>query len=89
MIFFTGCAQPEDKLLGTWATVSNGQTVYFSFLKNNELNVNNEIFMNYFVTGDNKLVLGREAPASFSIKGDTLQINQEDYVHVMTFKRLK
>jgi hypothetical protein len=86
VIFFAGCTKAKDKLLGTWSTVSNATTVYFTFQKNNELNVNNEVFMNYFVTNDKKLVLGREEPALFSVNGDTLRIKQGS--HMLTFKKV-
>jgi hypothetical protein len=80
----TGCLRPQDKILGTWKTVSGGETVYFTFQKNNELNVNNQIYMKYFITKDKKIILGREEPVPFSIKGGTLRIEQENLTLIYT-----
>jgi hypothetical protein len=85
--FFAGCAKPEDKLLGTWKIVSGGEEVYFTFQKNNELNVNNAVFTKYFVTKDNKLILGLEEPVPFSVKNDVLRIKQEGLI--LTYRKVK
>ena len=76
LICFTGCGGPARKILGTWQidTIDN---FYVTFMKNGELNVNNEIFMKYSFTADNKLVLGQEQPVSYTFKGNTLRIHQE------------
>jgi hypothetical protein len=82
-----GCAKPEDKLLGTWKIISGGEDVYFTFKKNNELNVNNAVFTKYFVTKDNKLVLGPEDPVPFSVRKDVLRIKQEGLI--LTYTKVK
>jgi hypothetical protein len=82
-----GCKKPQDKLLGTWKTTTDGQVVYFTFQKNNDLNVNNQVFMKYFITKKNNLILGREEPAPFSIKGKTLRIEQAE--HTLLFERVR
>jgi hypothetical protein len=84
---FAGCTKPEEKLWGTWKIRSGKTDVYFTFLKNNELNVNDEVFMKYFVTKDKKLVLGMEEPVSFAIKNNILRINQEG--HILTYVKVK
>ena len=86
-VVFAGCAKPEDKLLGTWKTTSGGKDIYFTFQKNNELNVNNEVFTKYFVTKDNKLGWGMEEPAPFSIKNNILRIKQEGLI--LTYQKVK
>ncbi|MDR2477460.1 MAG: hypothetical protein LBD18_06725 [Treponema sp.] len=86
-MFFIGCTKPQDKILGTWKTVSGGKDVYFTFQKDNNLNVNNEIFVHFFVTSGGRLILGLEEPVPFSIKGNTLRIEQEG--HTLTYTRVK
>jgi hypothetical protein len=75
-VFFTGCVKPEKKILGTWK-LDTMENFYFTFMENEELSVNDEIFMKYNFTSDNKLVLGQEEPVSFTIKGNTMYIHQE------------
>jgi hypothetical protein len=82
-----GCSKPEDKLLGTWKIVSGGEEVYFVFQKNHELNINNKVFTKYFVTKDDKLVLGLEEPVPFSVRKDVLRIKQEGLI--LTYRRVK
>ncbi|GHV29137.1 hypothetical protein AGMMS4952_14330 [Spirochaetia bacterium] len=74
--------------MGTWKTVSGGQDVYFTFQKDLSLNVNNEIFLRYFVTKDNKLILGQQEPVPFSIKNNTLRIIQEGDT-ILTYTKVK
>jgi hypothetical protein len=81
------CAKPQDRLVGTWKTLSGGTEVFFFFERDNSLNINNEVFTRYFVTEDNRLILGREEPAPFSIRGNTLTISQED--HALILKKVK
>ncbi|MDR2702698.1 MAG: lipocalin family protein [Spirochaetaceae bacterium] len=75
LIFFSGCAGPEKKLLGTWKL--DGKEFYFTFLNHEDLNVNNEIFMKYSITDDGKIILGEEEPVAFELKDDTITIKQE------------
>jgi hypothetical protein len=86
-VLLAGCKKPEDKLLGTWKIVSGGEEVYFTFQKNNELNVNNAIFTKYFVTKDNELVLGVQEPVPFSVKNGVLRIKQEGLI--LTYQKVK
>jgi hypothetical protein len=86
-LLLSGCAKPEDKLLGTWKIRSGGTDVYFVFQKNNELNVNNEVFTKYFITEDNQLVLGEQDPVPFSVKNNTLRVKQGDLI--LTYTKVK
>ena len=87
LISLGGCAGPQDKIIGTWMMVSGGEDIYFTFQKDNDLNVNNQIFVKYFITKDNEIVIGEEKPVPFLIKRNTLTIQQES--HVMTLTRVK
>jgi hypothetical protein len=80
-VILSGCGKPEDKLIGTW---KNRDGVLITFSKNNDLNVNNEIWLKYFITNDNKLRLGDEIPAPYSIKQGTLEIDQGDIKLIFT-----
>ncbi|MDR0708338.1 MAG: hypothetical protein LBF60_10785 [Treponema sp.] len=85
----SGCGgKPESALIGTWKMARRDGTVtWFVFLSDNMLNVNNEIWMRYFVTSDKKIVLGEEAPAPYSIKNGTLTIKQEHSILTLTKER--
>lgn len=83
-ILLAGCMMPRDKILGTWKTGSDEQTIYFTFYKNNELNINNEIYMQYAIVEKDKIRLGQEEPALFFIEGNTLTINQEGHILTLT-----
>ena len=82
-----GCNNPQNKILGTWKITMGGEDIYFSFQEKNELNINNQIFMKYFITKDKKIILGREEPVPFFIEGDTLRIEQESLT--LTYIRVK
>jgi len=75
---FTGCTNPEKAILGTWK-LDKDENFYFTFMKNEELSVNDEIFMKYKITDGNKIALGQEEPVSFIIKGNKMQILQEGF----------
>lgn len=80
----SGCAKPETALTGTWKMTQNdGNVIWFTFSSDNTLNVNNEIWLHYFVTKDKKLILGEEEPAPYSIKNNTLRIEQEGLTLVL------
>jgi hypothetical protein len=89
-IFFIGCLGPEEKILGTWRS-NTMENFYFTFMENEELNVNDQIFMKYNFTPDKKkLVLGEEEPVPFTLKGNTLQIHQQGLDITLTnVKRLE
>jgi hypothetical protein len=83
-VVLSGCGKPEDKFIGTWI---NGDGIRFTFSENHDLNVNNEIWLKYFITNDNKLILGDEAPVPYSIKKGTLEIDQGDIRLILTRKK--
>ncbi|GHV88651.1 hypothetical protein AGMMS50267_10110 [Spirochaetia bacterium] len=83
-IILSGCGKPEDKLLGTW---QNKDGILFTFSANNDLNVNNEIWLKYFITNDNRLRLGDEEPVPYTIKQGTLEIDQGDIKLTLTRKK--
>ena len=85
--FFYGCVSPEDEIMGVWKAVSGEEDIYFTFEENNELNVNNQIFMKYSITEDHKIIWGGEDPVPFSIKNNTLRIMHDSVV--LTYKRIK
>lgn len=78
VILIAACGKPEDALVGTWKmTQPNGNIVLFTFSADNTLNVNNEIWLKYFITKDKKLILGEEDPVPYSIESHVLSIKQE------------
>ena len=83
-ILLGGCARPQDKILGTWKTVSGEEDIYFTFQDDNDLNVNDQILVKYFVTEDKKIVIGDEGPVPYSIKDNILSIKQESFVLTLT-----
>jgi len=84
LVFFSGCAGPKKKILGTWKLAE--EEFYFTFLNHEDLNVNNEIFMKYSITDDGKIALGEEEPVAFEIKGDTIIIRQPQGFTITLYK---
>ena len=84
--FILGCMRPQQAILGTWE-VDTEENFYFTFMDNEELSVNNEIYMKYSIIDDTMLILGEEEPVMFSIKGDTMSIFQGD--HTITLTRVR
>lgn len=84
VMILSGCRKPETQLLGTWTTNQTGETVRFTFTDDNTLNVNNEIWLQYTITKDQKIILGEESPVPYSIKNGILTIDQEDYTLILT-----
>jgi len=80
LISLGGCTGPQNKLIGTWKMVSDKEDIYFTFQKDNDLNVNNQIYVKYFITKNNEIVIGEEKPVPFTIKKNTLTIQQESLV---------
>ncbi|MDR2447725.1 MAG: hypothetical protein LBD58_10665 [Treponema sp.] len=82
----SGCGgEREAALIGTWKmTQRDGTITWFVFSSGNTLNVNNEIWMRYFVTSDKKIILGEEDPAPYSIKNGVLTIKQEHSILTLT-----
>jgi hypothetical protein len=81
IILITACGKAEDTLVGTWRMVQpDGNVVLFTFSADNTLNVNDEIWLKYFITKDGKLILGEEEPVPYSIKNNIMRIKQEGLI---------
>ncbi|MDR0412032.1 MAG: hypothetical protein LBH75_08695 [Treponema sp.] len=81
IILTAACAKPEDAFVGTWKmTQPDGDAILFTFFADHTLNVNDEIWLKYFVTKDDKLILGEEEPVPYSIKNRVLRIRQEGLI---------
>jgi hypothetical protein len=77
----TACAKPKDSLVGTWKMIqTDGNVVLFTFFADNTLNVNDEIWLKYFITEDGKLILGEEEPVPYSVRDRVLRIKQEGLI---------
>jgi hypothetical protein len=61
-----------------------GNIVIFTFAADHTLNVNDEIWLKYFITEDDKLILGEEEPVPYSINNRTLRIKQEGLILTLT-----
>jgi hypothetical protein len=81
IILITACGKAEDTLVGTWRMVQpDGNVVLFTFSSDHTLNVNDEIWLKYFITKDDKLILGEEEAVPYSIKNNIMRIKQEGLI---------